>query len=118
VVPSGLQVVIMTLFTFFFIPETKGLLIEDVHEVFAAHWFWKRLGAVAHHKVRFSDLVKLGGRRCLAGVLCIQIFLQRCHRGHPSCCHLGTLQLQKGSVSLVPHQVFPALSCFPWTTMF
>jgi sugar porter (SP) family MFS transporter len=43
-------VVIMTLFTFFFIPETKGLLIEDVHEVFAAHWFWKRLGAVAHHK--------------------------------------------------------------------
>ena len=45
-------VVIMTLFTYFFIPETKGLLIEDVHEVFAAHWFWKRVGAVVHHKVR------------------------------------------------------------------
>lgn len=43
-------VVIMTLFTAFFIPETKGLLIEDVHEVFAAHWFWKRLGVVAHNK--------------------------------------------------------------------
>jgi len=28
----------MTLFTYFFIPETKGLLIEDVHEVFASHW--------------------------------------------------------------------------------
>jgi sugar porter (SP) family MFS transporter len=43
-------VVIMTLFTLFFIPETKGLLIEDVHEVFAAHWFWKRTGVVAHVK--------------------------------------------------------------------
>jgi hypothetical protein len=31
-------VFIMTLFTYFFIPETKGLLIEDVHEVFATHW--------------------------------------------------------------------------------
>jgi len=28
----------------------QGLLIEDVHEVFAAHWFWKRLGVVAHNK--------------------------------------------------------------------
>ena len=31
-------VFIMTVFTYFFIPETKGLLIEDVHEVFATHW--------------------------------------------------------------------------------
>jgi sugar porter (SP) family MFS transporter len=43
-------VLAMTIFVYFFIPETKGLLIEDVHEVFAAHWFWKRIGAVAHHK--------------------------------------------------------------------
>jgi sugar porter (SP) family MFS transporter len=43
-------VVIMTLFTAFFIPETKGLLIEDVHEVFASHWFWRRVGAVKHSK--------------------------------------------------------------------
>lgn len=28
----------------------QGLLIEDVHEVFAAHWFWKHAGAVAHNK--------------------------------------------------------------------
>lgn len=46
----GAMVVVMTTFTYFFIPETKGLLIEDVHEVFAAHWFWSRMGAVAHHK--------------------------------------------------------------------
>ena len=35
----------------FFLPETKGLLIEDVHEVFASHWFWKRTGVVTHSKV-------------------------------------------------------------------
>jgi sugar porter (SP) family MFS transporter len=43
-------VAIMTLFAYLFIPETKGLLIEDVHEVFAAHWFWKRIGPTLHHK--------------------------------------------------------------------
>lgn len=43
-------VVIMTLFVAFFLPETKGLLIEDVHEVFASHWFWKRTGVVTHSK--------------------------------------------------------------------
>lgn len=38
-------------------PETKGLLIEDVHEVFATHWFWKRIGAVAHVKVSADPLL-------------------------------------------------------------
>lgn len=41
----------LQLFVAFFLPETKGLLIEDVHEVFAAHWFWKRMGVVVHDKV-------------------------------------------------------------------
>jgi len=36
--PRAGWVLVMTLFTYFFIPETKGLLIEDVHEVFASHW--------------------------------------------------------------------------------
>lgn len=43
-------VLIMTAFTYWFIPETKGLLIEDVHEVFATHWFWKKVGPTVHHK--------------------------------------------------------------------
>jgi sugar porter (SP) family MFS transporter len=43
-------VVVMTIFTYGWIPETKGLLIEDVHEVFATHWFWKRIGPTVHPK--------------------------------------------------------------------
>jgi sugar porter (SP) family MFS transporter len=34
-------VLIMTLFAIFFIPETKGLPIEDVMLAFRHHWFWK-----------------------------------------------------------------------------
>lgn len=106
----------MTLFTYFFIPETKGLLIEDVHEVFAAHWFWKRLGAVAHHKVRFSDLGQdLGGRRCFAGVLCIRMFLQR-FQGILAVAILNTAAAERlcepGSPSSFPTFVLLALGRF------
>lgn len=40
--------------------ETKGLLIEDVHEVFATHWFWKRIGPTVHHKVGNPELPRIG----------------------------------------------------------
>ncbi|CAN6252034.1 unnamed protein product [Urochloa humidicola] len=35
-------VVIMTAFVFFFLPETKGVPIESLREVWARHWYWKR----------------------------------------------------------------------------
>lgn len=35
-------VVIMTLFIFFFLPETKGIPIEEVTRIWKDHWFWKR----------------------------------------------------------------------------
>jgi MFS transporter, SP family, sugar:H+ symporter len=35
-------VVIMTAFIAFFLPETKGVPIESLREVWARHWYWKR----------------------------------------------------------------------------
>ncbi|KAH7569789.1 hypothetical protein ACOSP7_017617 [Xanthoceras sorbifolium] len=35
-------VLIMTIFIFFFLPETKGVPIEDMHLVWKEHWFWKK----------------------------------------------------------------------------
>ncbi|PAN06640.1 hypothetical protein GQ55_1G272700 [Panicum hallii var. hallii] len=35
-------VVLMTAFIFFFLPETKGVPIESLREVWARHWYWKR----------------------------------------------------------------------------
>lgn len=36
----GGWVVIMTLFVLFFLPETKGVPLEDMPAVFRRHWFW------------------------------------------------------------------------------
>lgn len=36
----GGWVVIMTLFIFFFLPETKGVPIEEMNRVWKKHWFW------------------------------------------------------------------------------
>ncbi|OWM90663.1 sugar transport protein MST6-like [Punica granatum] len=33
-------VVIMTVFTYFFVPETKNVPIEEMNRVWKAHWFW------------------------------------------------------------------------------
>ncbi|XP_062219402.1 sugar transport protein MST1-like isoform X2 [Phragmites australis] len=35
-------VVLMTAFIAFFLPETKGVPIESLREVWARHWYWKR----------------------------------------------------------------------------
>lgn len=32
----------MTLFIFFFLPETKGLKLEEMGRVWKAHWYWRR----------------------------------------------------------------------------
>ncbi|CAN6198500.1 unnamed protein product [Urochloa humidicola] len=33
----------MTVFVYFFLPETKGLPIEQIDKVWAEHWFWRRV---------------------------------------------------------------------------
>lgn len=33
-------VVIMTIFIFFFLPETRNVPIEEMNRVWKAHWFW------------------------------------------------------------------------------
>lgn len=38
----GGWVVAMTLFVFFFVPETRGVPIEEMHLLWAGHPFWKR----------------------------------------------------------------------------
>lgn len=33
-------VIVMTLFIYFFLPETKNIPIEEMNRVWKAHWFW------------------------------------------------------------------------------
>lgn len=35
-------VFVMMIFTFWFIPETKGIPIEDMDLLWTRHWFWRR----------------------------------------------------------------------------
>nr|GFC83136.1 sugar carrier protein C-like [Tanacetum cinerariifolium] len=35
-------VFIMTVFIYWFLPETKGIPIEDMSGIWEKHWFWKR----------------------------------------------------------------------------
>ncbi|KAK6128472.1 hypothetical protein DH2020_037786 [Rehmannia glutinosa] len=35
-------VVVMTVFCYFFMPETKNIPIEEMTQVWRSHWFWKR----------------------------------------------------------------------------
>lgn len=36
-------IVVMTVFVYLFLPETKGLPIEQIGKVWRQHWFWKRV---------------------------------------------------------------------------
>ncbi|KAJ4837750.1 species-specific tRNA processing [Turnera subulata] len=35
-------VVVMTIFVYIFLPETKGIPIEEMGQVWKSHWYWKR----------------------------------------------------------------------------
>lgn len=35
-------VAIMTLFIYFFLPETKGIPIDDMGAIWSKHWYWKK----------------------------------------------------------------------------
>lgn len=45
-------VALMTLFIYFFLPETKGIPIEDMTLVWRQHWFWNRYMPQQIAKVR------------------------------------------------------------------
>ncbi|MCL7032047.1 hypothetical protein MKW94_004652 [Papaver nudicaule] len=38
----GVMVAIMTVFVYLFVPETKGIPIEEMSQVWKDHWYWKR----------------------------------------------------------------------------
>ncbi|KAM7254619.1 hypothetical protein ACFE04_003999 [Oxalis oulophora] len=35
-------VIVMTIFMYFFLPETKGIPIEEMNQVWKKHWYWSR----------------------------------------------------------------------------
>ena len=39
----GACVVFMTLFVFFLLPDTRGVPLEEVGDLWRAHWFWSRI---------------------------------------------------------------------------
>jgi hypothetical protein len=54
-------VFLMTIFAMAFIPETKGVPIEELQwQLFPRHWFWGRLIAGTTEERRWSDAEKRG----------------------------------------------------------
>ncbi|CAN6363754.1 unnamed protein product [Urochloa humidicola] len=49
----GAWEIVMTAFVFFFLPETKGMPIEEMDKIWAKHWYWKRF--VDDHKVELTS---------------------------------------------------------------
>ncbi|XP_023543766.1 sugar carrier protein C-like [Cucurbita pepo subsp. pepo] len=47
----GLWVCVMTLFVYFFLPETKGIPIEEMPKVWKSHWYWSRFVTHNHHQI-------------------------------------------------------------------
>ena len=59
--PAAGFVLIMTLFVLLFVPETKGVPIEELNEVIVhKHWFWKNVVGKApeyeDEKVKTADV--------------------------------------------------------------
>ncbi|EAZ12378.1 hypothetical protein OsJ_02267 [Oryza sativa Japonica Group] len=54
----GAMELIMTGFVFFFLPETKGIPIEEMDRIWGKHWYWRRfVGAGAGGKVEITSTV-------------------------------------------------------------
>lgn len=48
-------VVVMTIFIFFFLPETKNVPIEEMAQVWQKHWYWSRFVAAADGGVEMGN---------------------------------------------------------------
>lgn len=55
----GGWVAVMTIFIYFFLPETSNVPIEQMVQVWREHWFWKRIVAVDEEE-RQVDLTVIG----------------------------------------------------------
>lgn len=53
-------VVLMSIFVYYFLPETKGIPIEEMGQVWKSHWFWSRY-------VTDEDFPKAGGYEMTKG---------------------------------------------------
>jgi len=53
-------VVLMSIFVYYFLPETKGIPIEEMGQVWKTHWFWSRY-------VTDEDYPKAGGYEMTKG---------------------------------------------------
>ncbi|KAK8957993.1 Hexose carrier protein HEX6 [Platanthera zijinensis] len=53
----GGWVFVMTLFVFFFLPETKGLKLEEMERVWKGHWYWKRF-VEEEEEEEFAGMIK------------------------------------------------------------
>jgi len=55
----GAWEVLMTLFVYFFLPETKGIPIEEMDAIWGQHWYWKRFvvhgGGGKNNKVEMTS---------------------------------------------------------------
>lgn len=49
--------VIMTVFVYLFLPETKGLPIEQVDRLWAHHWFWNRFVETNHPRTEEQSIL-------------------------------------------------------------
>ena len=55
-------VVLMSIFVYYFLPETKGIPIEEMGQVWKTHWFWSRFVADEDYPIGGSYEMTKGGQ--------------------------------------------------------
>lgn len=56
----GFFVLVMSIFIYYFLPETKGIPIEEMGQVWKTHWFWAKYVAVDENE--YGNGVEMGGK--------------------------------------------------------
>ncbi|KAA0052725.1 sugar carrier protein C-like [Cucumis melo var. makuwa] len=54
-------VCVMTIFIYFFLPETKGIPIEEMSKVWKTHWYWSRFVTDNNFQIGALEMGKGGG---------------------------------------------------------
>lgn len=54
-------VCVMTTFIYFFLPETKGIPIEEMSKVWKTHWYWSRFVTDNNFQIGALEMGKGGG---------------------------------------------------------